>query len=188
MELEIIKKANTKKIGKDIIYFEEIDSTQDYAKSIARKDKVNGTIIITDMQTKGKGTKQRSWYTNRGSNITMSIIIKENLNISNLQGITVKIAECMKNAIKTLYNIELTIKEPNDLMLNNKKVSGILTESSIIGNKVEYLIIGIGLNVNEENFNEEIKYIATSLKKELKKQFSREEIIAKFIEELEKLF
>ena len=188
MKLEIIKNAKTKRIGKDIIYFEEIESTQDYAKEVAKKDCVDGTIVITDMQTKGRGTKGRSWYTNKGSNIIMSIILKENLNVSNLQGITVKIAECMKNAIKNLYNIELKIKEPNDLMLKNKKISGILTESSIIGNKIEYLIIGIGFNVNEEKFNEEISNIATSLKKEFNKTFSREEIIVKFIEELEKIF
>ena len=188
MELEIIKNAKTKRIGKDIIYFEEIESTQDYAKEVAKKDCIDGTIVITDMQTKGKGTKGRSWYTTKGSNIIMSIILEDNLNISNLQGITIKIAECMKNAIKNLYNIELIIKEPNDLILNNKKISGILTQSSIIGDKVEYLVIGIGFNVNEENFNEEISNIATSLKKEFNKQFSREKIIVKFIEELEKIF
>lgn len=188
MEVELIKRANTKRIGKRIIYFEKLESTQDYAKKIAKEDNLDGTIVITDMQTRGKGTKQRSWYTNKNTNITMSIIIKKNLNLSNLQGITVKIAECMKKTIKKLYNIDITIKEPNDLLLNNKKISGILTESSIIGEKIEYLIIGIGFNVNEENFNEEIKDIATSLKKELKKDFSREEIIIRFIEELELLF
>ena len=122
MELEIIKKAKTKRIGKDIIYFEEIDSTQDYAKEIAKKDCVDGTIVITDMQTKGKGTKGRSWYTTKESNIIMSIILNKDLQISILEGITVKIAECMKNTIKDLYDIELMIKEPNDLMLNNKKL------------------------------------------------------------------
>lgn len=188
MELEIIKKAKTKRIGKEIIYYKEIDSTQDYAKKTAKKDYTDGTIIIADNQTKGKGTKGRKWYTSKESNIIMSIILKEKLNIYNLQGITLKIAECMKESIKSLYNIELTIKEPNDLMLNNKKISGILTESSIIGSKVEYLVIGIGFNVNQNIFDKEIENIATSLKKEFKKNFSREEIIVEFIEKLEKIF
>lgn len=188
MEIELIKKADTKRIGKKIIYFEEMDSTQDYAKEVAKEDNVDGTIVITDMQTKGKGTKGRSWYTSKEANITMSVIIKQNLNISNLEGITVKIAECMKKAIKKLYDVKLTIKEPNDLLLNNKKVSGILTESSIVGSKVKYLIIGIGFNVNEENFDKETITIATSLKKEFNKNFPREEIVIRFIEELELLF
>ncbi|MFR5313036.1 MAG: biotin--[acetyl-CoA-carboxylase] ligase, partial [Clostridia bacterium] len=85
-----------------------------------------------------------------------------------------------------LYNIDLNIKEPNDLLLNNKKICGILTEINTIGEKINYLIISIGFNVNEDNFSTEIKDIAISLKSEFKRDFTREEIIIKFIENLEK--
>ena len=105
-----------------------------------------------------------------------------------LQGITYSIAEMIKAAIKDLYDISLDIKLPNDLLLNEKKICGILTESSIQNNKVKYLLIGIGFNVNQLEFSNEIINIATSLKKENKdKAFSREEIIVKIINNVKSL-
>lgn len=186
LEIEKIKKAQTNIIGKKIEYFKKIDSTNTYAEKIANNPGENGTLIITDIQTNGIGTKGRRWYTGEANNIAMSIILKPQCKIDNLKGITVKIARCIRKAVQNLYNIELEIKEPNDLILNNKKICGILTKISTIGEKINYLIIGIGLNVNEEDFNEETIKIATSLKKEFNKEFSREDIIIKIIEILEK--
>ena len=186
MEIEKIKKSKTKEIGKKIEYFEQIDSTHKYAKNIASKNKENGKIIIADMQTAGIGTKGRVWHTGKAKNIAMSIILKPQTTIKQLEGLTIKIANCMKKSIYDLYNIDLKIKEPNDLMLNNKKICGILTEISTMGEKINYLIISIGFNVNEDNFSTEIKDIATSLKNEFKRDFKREEIIIKFLENLEK--
>ncbi len=186
MKIEKIKKAKTKEIGKSIEYFEQIDSTHKYAKKIALKNEENGKIIIADMQTAGIGTKGRKWYSGKTKNIAMSIIFKPKITIKQLEGLTIKIANCMKKSIYELYSIDLNIKEPNDLLLNNKKICGILTEINTIGEKINYLIISIGFNVNEDNFSTEIKDIATSLKRELKRDFRREEIIIKFIENLEK--
>ena len=186
LEIEKIKKAQTNIIGKKIEYFKKIDSTNTYAEKIANNLGESGTLIITDIQTNGIGTKGRRWYTGEANNIAMSIILKPQCKIDKLKGITVKIAKCIKKAVQNLYNIELEIKEPNDLILNNKKICGILTKISTIGEKINYLIIGIGLNVNEEDFNEETIKIATSLKKEFNKEFSREDIIIKIIEILEK--
>lgn len=186
MKIEKIKKSKTKEIGKSIEYFEQIDSTHKYAKKIALENEENGKIIIADMQTAGIGTKGRTWYSGKAKNIAMSIILKPKIKIKQLEGLTIKIANCMKKSIYELYNIDLNIKEPNDLLLNNKKICGILTEINTIGEKINYLIISIGFNVNEDNFSTEIKDIATSLKSEFKRDFTREEIIIKFIENLEK--
>ena len=114
----------------------------------------------------------------------MTIILKPNCKIAQLNNLTVDIAKKIQKAIKELYGYELTIKEPNDLMLNNKKICGILTEINTIGEKINYLLISIGFNVNEENFSEETKNLATSLKKEYNKNFSIEEIIIKILENL----
>lgn len=187
MKIDIIKNAKTSIIGKDIIYFAELDSTQNYAKQHINKIERTGTIVITDLQIQGKGTKQRNWYSSKDKNITMTIVLKPNCEISKLEGLTIQIAEAIKNAIKELYDYNLEIKEPNDLLLNNKKICGILTESSTISNKVNYILIGIGFNVNEEKFNEEIEDIATSLKREYRKEYNKEEIIAKIIENIEKI-
>ena len=206
MEIEKIKKANTKIIGKSIEYYEKIDSTNTYAETLAKSsnlnmnlpknqnnkglnninEDINGKIIIAEMQTEGQGTKGRKWFTGKKNNIAMSIILKPNCNIEALQGITIKIAELIQKAIYDLYKINLIIKEPNDLLLNGKKICGILTKVNSIGTKVNYIIIGIGMNVNEEIFDEEIQITATSLKKEYKKEFCREDIIIRIIELLDK--
>lgn len=184
MEIEKLKQANTTCLCKNIIYYEEIDSTQDEAKRIINKVK-DGTIIIADIQTKGRGTKGRSWYTGSSDNIAVTIILKPKCNIHKLEGFTIKIAEVMKEIIYELYKYNLEIKKPNDLMLNGKKISGILTESSTLNETVNYILIGIGFNVNEMNFTEETKKIATSLKAEYNKDFCKEEILRKFLEKLD---
>jgi len=187
MNLEKIKNANTKYIGKNIIYKKEMECTQELAKKYANNDNINGTIVITDNQKKGKGTKGREWIASKEKNITMTIIIKKNWSVEDLSGLTLKIAEAIKNAIKELHGYELTIKEPNDLLLNGRKICGILTECSSMNNKVNYLLIGIGFNVNEEDFCSELQGIATSLKNEYNKDFEREKIISKIIENIEKI-
>lgn len=159
---------------KEVVFLKEIDSTNDYAKTNEFEDT---TLIITDKQTKGRGTGNRVWYTEAGKSITMSIVAIPNCNISELDGLTIRIAKEIKAAIKEGYNIDLLEKMPNDLLLNNKKVCGILTETVLSGQTVKKLIIGIGFNVNQEYMNEEIKGIATSLKIEMKKDFCVEDVI-----------
>lgn len=164
---------------------EEIASTHLYVKE--NQDKLeNDTVIIANKQTAGIGTHGRSWYTGK-ENIAMSILYKPNCDITKLDGLTVNIAKCIQEAIEELYNIKLKIKYPNDLLLNDKKISGILTEINTISEKINYLIISIGFNVNEINFNSEINKIATSLKKEYKKDFDKEKIIYKIIENIDKI-
>lgn len=165
--------------------FNELDSTHKYVKDNIKclDDK---TIVIANKQTDGIGTHGRTWYTGNDKNIAMSILYKPNCNIQKLHTLTIDIANCIKNAIKELYNIELEIKIPNDLLLNNKKICGILTEIHTISENVNYIIISIGFNVNEINFNNEISEKATSLKKEYKKDFDKDEIIQEIIKKLEK--
>lgn len=115
----------------------------------------------------------------------MTIILQPKCKITDLKNLTIEIANCMQKTIYDLFEIRLDIKEPNDLILNGKKISGILTEINTIGEKINYLLISIGFNVNEEDFSDELKDIATSLKKEFDKEFSREDIILSFIRNLE---
>ena len=117
----------------------------------------------------------------------MTIILQPKCKITDLKNLTIEIANCMQKIIYDLFEIRLDIKEPNDLILKGKKISGILTEIDTIGEKINYLLISVGFNVNEENFLEDIKEIATSLRKETNKIFFREEIIQKWIEKVEKI-
>ena len=187
MNLEKIRNAKTKIIGKKIEYFEEIESTHIYGREIAEDEENEGKILLAEVQTGGIGTKGRSWYTGYGKNIAMTIILYPNCKIDELNNLTVEIAEKIKEAIYELYGYKLEIKEPNDLMFNGKKICGILTELHSQGGKIKYLLISFGFNVNEDSFSEETKEIATSLKKEMGKDFVREEIICKIIEKLEEI-
>ncbi len=166
--------------------YKEMESTHKYLKENQHKYKEK-TAIISDKQTGGIGTKGRSWFTGSNKNIAMSILYKPMCNVEKLNGLTVNIAKVLKEKIQELYNINLKIKEPNDLMLNGKKICGILTETNIIGDKINYVIISIGFNVNEIYFPIELENIATSLKKEMKKEFDKEDIINSFIDILENI-
>lgn len=166
--------------------FKQIKSTHTYLKENNNKYTEN-IVIIADEQTGGIGTKGRSWHTGSNKNIAMSILYKSQKDIKNLDGLTIEIAKRIQNTIKNCYNINLTIKEPNDLMLNGKKLCGILTESNTIGNKINYVIISIGFNVNENQFPKELENIATSLFKETGKEFDKQKIIENFIQVLENI-
>ena len=167
-----------------IKYFEEIQSTHLYAK---QTEEQGDFVIIAEEQTGGIGTKGKKWYTGKGKNIAMTIIKHPNCKIEKLEGLTTKIAEGIRNVIKELFGYELKIKIPNDLLLNNKKISGILTEIHTQAEKIEYLLISVGFNVNEEYFDEGVTEIATSLKREYKKEFDREIIIIKIINKIEEI-
>ena len=187
MNLEKIKESKTKIIGKKIEYYKEIESTHLYAKTIAENEENEGKVLLAEVQTGGIGTKGRSWYTGEGKNLAVTIILHPKVKVGKLDNLTVEIAKKIREAIYELYGYELKIKKPNDLMFNNKKICGILTEIHTQGEKIKYLLISFGFNVNEDEFSEETKDIATSLKKETEKEFSREEILCRIIEKLENI-
>lgn len=180
MDIEKIEKQ----INQKIEYYKQISSTHLHAKEI---EKQGDKILIAEVQTAGIGTKGRNWHTGENKNIAMTIIKHPTCSIKELDGLTTKIAEEIKEAIKELYGYKLQIKIPNDLFLNGKKISGILTEVHTKGENIEYLLISIGFNVNEEEFSHDIERIATSLKKEYNKEFYREEIIMDIIKRIDKI-
>lgn len=185
MKDKILAYLQTKTIARNIKEYEILDSTQEMAKTMIKKVP-NGTMILAKEQKNGIGTHQRKWYTNKKDNITFTLILYPNCKVSELEGITIKIAKCIKEVLKENYNIEVEIKEPNDIMLNNRKLAGILTQTSTIEERVQYLLIGIGLNVNQTEFVKEIENVATSLKKEYRREFEKEKIIAEICNKLEK--
>lgn len=187
MDIQKIKEESVGKLGKNIEYYNQIESTHIYGKKIATDKKNDGKIILAEIQTSGIGTKGRSWYTGEGKNLAVTIILHPKCEIKKLEGLTIEIANKIKESIKNLYGYELNIKEPNDLILNNKKICGILTEINTIGEHINYLIISFGFNVNEEDFSEDTKNIATSLKREYGEEFSREDILIEILKNIEKI-
>ena len=142
---EITQNLNTKFLGKRVYYFDSTDSTQNFAMEIASNDKENGTVIISKKQTMGRGRMKRKWKSPTGG-IWMSIIIHPKFDVSytTLVPIATSLALCM--AIEKILKIKPELKWPNDVTLKGKKVAGVLVDTSIISNKIENMILGIGIN------------------------------------------
>lgn len=177
----------TKYIGQKCIYYDEIDSTQKEAWRQVEKENIdNGTIIIASSQTAGIGTHGRVWHTEKNNNIAFSIVLFPNCNINKLDNLTFEIAEIWVKIFKELYNIRLDIKLPNDLMINGKKVGGILTETKLHGSDVRLIVLGIGINTNQKESSDEIKDISTSIKDEFNIEINNCDVIGEFCNRLEK--
>lgn len=131
------------------------------------------------------GTHGRTWYTEEQNNIAFSFVVSPNCKIKKLEGITLEIAQVIVQIFKKLYNIELHIKVPNDIVYNDKKIGGILTETKLCGERVKYIVIGIGINTNQEKFNKAIKEVATSIKNEFGITVDSNKVIAEFCKEFE---
>ena len=179
------KNLNTKLIGKTIIFYEAIDSTQlEVLRRIEKSQIENGSIVITNKQTKGRGTHGRTWYTEK-NNIAFSIFLSTNCSVEKLEGLTLKIAQILVSVFQECYGIILDIKKPNDLVYNNKKVGGILTQTKVVKDLAKYIVIVIGINTNQEIFPKELENIATSIKNEFNLTVDNTKIIEKFCYYLE---
>ncbi len=128
------------------------------------------------------GTHGRVWHTDQTNNIAFSFLINANCKVEQIEGITIEIANTILETFKVLYNIKLEIKYPNDIVVKGKKIGGILTETKTQGEFVRNIVIGIGINTNQEKFTKEIEEIASSIKKEFGIQVENMEVINKFCE------
>ena len=172
----------TKFIGKRIDYYEILDSTHLLAKKLDDKEIQDGMVILAENQISGIGTHGRTWNVESGKNLTFDIILVPKCDIQEISNLTIIIAKSIVQTLDELYGIKTEIKIPNDIMYNNKKLAGILTETVILKERVEKIFIGIGINVNQEKFPDELRNKATSLKREFKREFSKDEILQKFLE------
>lgn len=171
----------TNYLGRQYEFLNIIDSTQtEIWRRIENKTIENGALIMANIQTNGKGTHGRIWHTDENNNIAFSIYVKTNNKINLFDGLTFEIAKTIVGIFKNQYNINIEIKSPNDLMINNKKIGGILTESRIKSDFMKCLVIGIGINTNKLNFSKDIENIATSIKKEYKIDVNRFEFVTEF--------
>ena len=142
---EIIRDLKTENIGKRVYYFEELDSTQNFAQQIAADKKENGTIVIAEKQTSGRGRLDRKWTSPKGG-IWFSLIIHPKFDVSSSTLIPILSAVALSKSIKKILGVETEVKWPNDIILNGKKVAGILVDASVQANNIDYLILGIGIN------------------------------------------
>ncbi len=183
---EIKENLKTEYLGKDIYYFKEIGSTMDYAKDLALKEIEEGAIVISEIQTKGRGRLSREWYSPPGG-IWLSLLIRPRIVPTHAPKITLLSGIAVAKAIIKECNLDAIIKWPNDVLINGKKVCGILTEISAEMDRINFVVVGIGINVNNE-LPYELEGFATTIKRELKREFLRLNILKTLLEEYESLY
>lgn len=186
--VNIQKHLQTKRYGKSIHYIETCDSTQLIAHDLAQNNSVDGTVVIAEEQLGGKGRMARPWASKAYKGIWMSIIMNPKLTLQQAPQLTLVAAVAIVRAIEDVTGLTAQIKWPNDLLVNGKKVTGILTELQADPDQVKAIILGIGMNVNQDEteFPAELASIATSLKMELGKEVNRAKLIASTLLYLEK--
>ncbi len=173
-------------IGKEILFYKTINSTNLLAMEIAEKTP-EGTVVIADSQETGRGRLGRTWLSPPHVNIYMSIILKPVIGTHDVTLLTIMASVACAKALGEATGLNVSIKWPNDLMVSNKKIGGILTELKIEHNKIVYAVVGIGINVNIEHdaFPEDLKETATSLKNETGKAYHREDIVSRVLDEID---
>lgn len=171
--------------GREVFYFAETDSTNIRAKSLAEQGVSHGTLVVADMQYAGKGRRGRGWVSATGTSIYMSVILRPVFSPVKAPMLTLVMAYSVSQAIRELEDLDVMIKWPNDLVLNGKKICGILTEMSAEIDYVNHVVIGVGVNTNEERFPDEIKQTATSLQMEKGSRIKRAGLIACIMKKFE---
>lgn len=178
-EAEIKSLMHTDWVAKEVLYFDTIDSTNTKAQELAEKGYPSGTLVVADKQESGKGRRGRSWVSPSGTGIFMTLMIKPDINPNNASMLTLVAALAVAKAITSVTGEEALIKWPNDIVINGKKVCGILTEMNAQFDYINHIVVGIGINVHNESFPEEISQMASSLTIEAGgKRFHRAQIIA----------
>ena len=176
----------TAEYGRTIEYFTKTESTNDDAWELYQEDAPSGSIIIAEIQSKGRGRQGNKWHTSPNKGLAFSILLRPKISVPDSGIFSIATAIAIYKALKE-YEIETKSKWPNDILIDDKKIAGILCESRISGNQITGLVIGVGLNVNQslDDFSEDIADLSTSLFIEKGVPFQRERILASIINQLE---
>lgn len=187
---EVLSHISTSWLGRVYHHFHEIGSTNDQALRIALNGTPNGTVVVSESQTQGRGRLRREWLSPPGSGIYMSIILTTPLPIREAPQVTQVAALSLVASIRDLYGLATTIKWPNDILLRHKKVAGILTEMQSDQDHVKFLIVGIGINVNHtaRDLSGPFRYPATSIAIELDRTAKRQDLFLSFLYQFEKRY
>lgn len=180
---EVNYQLNTKFMGRKIFYFEVVPSTMDIAIQLGMKGLPEGTLILAESQTKGRGRLNRQWYSPKYKGIYLSLILRPKILPNQTPILTLMAAVSICGAIKETVDLDTKIKWPNDILFHNKKLGGILTELNAEMDMIRFVIIGVGLNVN--NDKKTLVAHATSLKEQKKENINRIELLKVLLRKIE---
>jgi BirA family biotin operon repressor/biotin-[acetyl-CoA-carboxylase] ligase len=182
-DFEITHGLNTKIFGKKILYFDSLSSTMDMAMQMGMKGLPEGTLVLAESQTKGRGRLGRSWFSPKHKGIYLSLILRPKILPAQASMLTLLSAVSICEAIKEIARLDAQIKWPNDILINHKKLGGILTELNAETDEINFVIIGIGLNVN--NDKKTLISGATSLKEQKKENINRLTLLQEVLRKIE---
>ena len=176
----------TRILGQASLYFRSLSSTNDVAKHLATRGIKEGTIVLAENQSKGKGRLGRKWFSPKGG-LWFSVILRPEIEPKHAPKLTLLGSVAVVKTMNKLYGIGAEIKWPNDILINQKKVCGILTETSIGGENLNFAVLGFGVNANLdlEAFPQHLRDCATTLKAQLGKEISREILLCNLMENVE---
>ena len=183
---ELESRMATAWLGKEIVYKETTGSTNADVRRMAEDDAENGLLVVADAQTSGKGRRGRQWESEKGTNLYFSMLLKPDIAPDKASMITLVAAYSVAKVIEKNTGLDAKIKWPNDIVVGKKKVCGILTEMNMERDYIHHIVVGIGINVNEEEFPDEIRDMATSLKKEVGRIVSRANLLCDILLQFEK--
>lgn len=182
---EISRLLDTRWAGKKLCYYDSLGSTNAQAKVEAENGAPHGTLVVADMQTAGRGRRGRDWESPAKTNIYFTIALKPEFEPEKASMLTLVMAHAVARAIEQETGLACGIKWPNDIVINGKKVCGILTEMSTERGYIHYVVIGVGVNVAKQDFPEEIRMKAASLDSELGEKVSRSALLARIMHTFE---
>lgn len=183
---ELESRMATAWLGKEIVYKETTGSTNADVRRMAEDGAENGLLVVADAQTSGKGRRGRQWESEKGTNLYFSMLLKPDIAPDKASMITLVAAYSVAKMIAKNTGLDAKIKWPNDIVVGKKKVCGILTEMNMERDYIHHIVVGIGINVNEEEFPDEIRDMATSLKKEVGRIVSRANLLCDILLQFEK--
>ncbi|MBJ6363564.1 biotin--[acetyl-CoA-carboxylase] ligase [Paenibacillus sp. GCM10012307] len=180
----------TDRFGRQLHLYEAVDSTQTVLRKLAEEGAPEGTLVIAEQQLQGRGRMGRTWESPKGKGIWMSLLLRPNLAIHYSPQLTLLIAVALCRSLRQSTGLPIGIKWPNDLLVERKKISGILLESTAEEERLNYILAGIGISVNleEEDYPAELLDKAISLRMLLGRKLDRTTLIAHFLKELEHLY
>lgn len=180
----------TKRLGTNLHYFSELDSTNAYARRLAEQEADEGTVIFAETQTRGRGRLGRTWISPPFVNLYFSVILRPQLPPARAPQITLMAAVALADTIASFIGTSPTIKWPNDILAGGKKLAGVLTESSCDSERIEFVILGIGVNLNYPvaSMPEVIRERATSILALTQKNVSREAFMRRLIQDLDRCY
>lgn len=186
---EIVSRLETAWAGRSLYYFDETGSTNMDAKRLAEEGAPHGTTVVADMQKNGRGRRGRAWQSPAGRAVYMTILLKPDFAPDKASMLTLVMALSVAEAVEEVTGLQTGIKWPNDIVVNRKKICGILTEMNVESDYIQYVVCGVGINVNNddpEEFPAEIAQTATSLKIESGQKISRAMLIGQVLAYFEK--